>query len=310
MKEDFGRMSDVDGGTYWAKQTRGVSLEGAQACAPDILECLGKWFFDKTGAKLLVTSVTDGSHAGGDHSHANGWKADVSDWGTGLEKLVQSSSEPGPLVTEFLEFGASKGLGMNWEGANEGAAGREHIDVAFDGKAWSSFSRGGTGWGGGASGKNNGSASGSSRGAASSDRGFKVVPRGGEMIEITKEPSGKTFCEPIYPDYVCVSDTIPQWVLATTIEVSNSETKKDEDDNLPDSTIKAPNGKFFKQNDIDYLKNNGYIQEQAIAILSELDKYKKTDDTVKEKTEEKTEKNQEEKEKEKKEKEEKDKEKK
>ena len=286
MKEDYGRMSDIDGGQYWQKQTDSVSLEGAQACAPDILECLGKWYFDKTGAKLIVTSVTDGSHSGGDHSHANGWKADVSDWGNGQEKLVQSSSDPGPLVEEFLSFGASKGLGMNWEGAAEGAAGREHIDVAFDGTAWSSYSKGGTGWGGGASGKNNGSGGKNSyKGSASSDRGFRVIPRGKDIVEITKEPAGKTFCEPIYPDYVCVSDTIPQWVLATTIEVINKEVEKESIDNLPDSSIKAPNGKFFKQNDIDYLKNNGYTQEQAIAILSELDKYKKTEDIIKEKEE-------------------------
>ena len=46
-------------------------------------------------------------------------------------------------------------------------------------------------------------------------------------------------------------------------------------DNGPDSKIKAPNGKFFKQNDIDYLIKNKYTQEQAIALLSKIDKYTK-----------------------------------
>lgn len=46
-------------------------------------------------------------------------------------------------------------------------------------------------------------------------------------------------------------------------------------DNGPDSKIQAPNGKFFKQNDIDFLIKNKYTEEQAIALLSATDKYKK-----------------------------------
>ena len=46
-------------------------------------------------------------------------------------------------------------------------------------------------------------------------------------------------------------------------------------DNAPDSKIQAPNGKFFKQNDIDFLIKNKYTEEQAIALLSATDKYKK-----------------------------------
>ena len=41
---------------------------------------------------------------------------------------------------------------MNWEGYLDGAANNEHIDVAFNGNAWSHYSYGGTGWEGGASG--------------------------------------------------------------------------------------------------------------------------------------------------------------
>ena len=59
---------------------------------------------------------------------------------------------------------------------------------------------------------------------------------------------------------------------------SNIARKKDDEalaDSGPDSKIKAPNGKFFKQNDIDYLIKNKYTQEQAIALLSKIDKYTK-----------------------------------
>ena len=285
MKEDYGTMSDVDGGQYWAKQSGSASLEGAQACATDILEALGKWYYEKSGGnKLLLTSGTDGHHASGTpHCHATGWKIDVSDYG-GAGLLVNEGSEPGPLVDEFLRYGASLGLGMNWEGYQDGAANNEHIDIAFDGDGWSHYSYGGNGWGGGASGAKNGSSNGagakggsSISGSASSDRGFRIVPKGRDRVEITKLPQGKTYCEPIYPDLVCVSDTIPQWVLANTIEVTNQDATQNKEDEGADSDVKAPNGKFFKQNDLQYLLDNKYTKEQAIAILSNIDKYKKTD---------------------------------
>jgi hypothetical protein len=289
MKEDYGRMSDVDGGQYWTKQSGSASLEGAQACATNILEALGKWYYEKSGGnKLLLTSGTDGSHSGGTYSHANGWKIDVSDYsGAGL--LVNSTSEPGPLVDEFLRYGASLGLGMNWEGYLDGAANNEHIDVAFNGNAWSHYSYGGNGWEGGASGVNNGTGNASTAkggtsmsGSASSDQGFRIVPKGRDRVEITKLPQGKTYCEPIYPDLICVSDTIPQWVLANTLEVTNKDTEQTKDNEGADSDVKAPNGKFFKQNDLQYLLDNKYTKEQAIAILSETNKYKKVEDTKKE----------------------------
>jgi murein DD-endopeptidase MepM/ murein hydrolase activator NlpD len=49
-----------------------------------------------------------------------------------------------------------------------------------------------------------------------SDDGFstKSKPHGKHMDSvITKLPKGKTFCEPVYPDLVTVSDKIPTWLL-------------------------------------------------------------------------------------------------
>ena len=44
----------------------------------------------------------------------------------------------------------------------------------------------------------------------------------GQMVCLTRLPKGKTNpCEPIYPDLVTVSDTVPKWVLdATVVEVN------------------------------------------------------------------------------------------
>ena len=57
-------------------------------------------------------------------------------------------------------------------------------------------------------------------------------------------------------------------------DISNKKTEVNYK-NQDDSSIKAPNGEYFKQNDIDYLKNNGHSEKEAIKILSKLDKYKK-----------------------------------
>ncbi|WP_312339156.1 M23 family metallopeptidase [Anaerospora hongkongensis] len=52
--------------------------------------------------------------------------------------------------------------------------------------------------------------------AKSSDSGFSVsMKTHGKHADstITKLPKGKTFCEPVYPDLVTVSDKVPQWLL-------------------------------------------------------------------------------------------------
>jgi hypothetical protein len=66
----------------------------------------------------------------------------------------------------------------------------------------------------------------SGRKMRSSDGGFRIIPKGSEMVHIVKLPDKKTFCEPIYPDYVTVSDTVPEWVLAKTITKTNEQAEK------------------------------------------------------------------------------------
>lgn len=117
-------------GKYWRKQHDGVKYEGAKPQTMATIDALGKFYYEKTGTPLIVTSVVDGDkHADGKHSHYNGWKVDVNDWGSGTEgALTTEDGRKGWLADEFIKYGQSLGLGMNWEG--------DHIDVAVDGTQW------------------------------------------------------------------------------------------------------------------------------------------------------------------------------
>ena len=121
-------------GQYWRKQHDGVKYEGAQPQTMKAIDALGKWFYEKTGAPLIVTSVTDGtSHTDGEHSHYNGWKVDVNDYGSGIEGAITTEDgKKGWLADEFIKYGQSLGLGMNWE--------NDHIDVAVDSTQWDGLS--------------------------------------------------------------------------------------------------------------------------------------------------------------------------
>jgi len=119
-------------GKYWTRQNSGITLQGAQPQTLNAIDALGKWFYDKTGKQLIVTSITGGRHADGAHSHANGWKFDINDSPDGSSAygyiLDQNSNTKGSLADEMIKYGRSLGLGMNWEG--------DHIDVAVDGTQW------------------------------------------------------------------------------------------------------------------------------------------------------------------------------
>ena len=137
-KLDTSKVHDSDG-KYWVKQNDSVSIEGCIAGVPNALDDLGKWFFDKTGKKLVCTAGTNGDHAAGEHSHANGWKMDVNDWfgpeGLSGGWLINDDNTPGSICYEFIEYGRSLGLGMNFEG--------DHIDIQMDGTEWNENNPGG-----------------------------------------------------------------------------------------------------------------------------------------------------------------------
>ena len=130
VPDDIGKLEvEPPDGKYWVRQNGNVKLKGCHSQVVDVLETLGKWFFEKTGHKLVVTAGTNGRHAEGKYSHAQGWKVDVNDW-YGPENLQGGYITDGNSLTQpFKEFGHSCGLGM----ADEG----DHIDVQFaDGYDW------------------------------------------------------------------------------------------------------------------------------------------------------------------------------
>lgn len=59
----------------------------------------------------------------------------------------------------------------------------------------------------------------------SSDSGFKYIEHG-KSVTIIKLPENKTFCEPIYPDLITVSDTVPQWIIDVAIQNQNAKVEE------------------------------------------------------------------------------------
>ena len=110
----------------------------------------------------------------------------------------------------------------------------------------------------------------------SGDQGFRVTPVGPETVRITKLPERKCYAEPIYPDYITVSDTVPKWVLDATTGNENSKLAQASGENIPngDAPEKAPNGMNYSENDIKHLiESTGVKREQAIETLSKDTKY-------------------------------------
>lgn len=56
--------------------------------------------------------------------------------------------------------------------------------------------------------------------------GFTIRPIGSDHVEIIKLPMGKTPAEPIYPDYITVGDTVPEWVYSDTYAAIAEELQK------------------------------------------------------------------------------------
>ena len=125
------------GNIYLGENGKGdsVSLKGAQPQTLNAIDALAKWYHDKTGKQLVVTSVVDGSsHVSGEHSHGTGWKFDINDNDNGALGTITIQGKrgtqypKGTLADELIKYGQSLGLGMNWEG--------NHIDVQVDGYQW------------------------------------------------------------------------------------------------------------------------------------------------------------------------------
>lgn len=130
-------------------------------------------------------------------------------------------------------------------------------------------------------------------GSVSGYKGFRITPAGGDSVRITKLPDKKTPAEPIYPDYVTVSDTVPKWVLDKTTDNENAKNENADSSSSSnqaeiikdgDAPETAPNGLHYSENDISYLQsqNKDMSRAQAIEALKSDKKYtrklKKNDD--------------------------------
>lgn len=197
-------------GEWWVRQGSEVVVED---CIPETqaaLVDLGHWFFGKTGRKLVCTAGTNGSHAGGEHSHAAGWKLDVNDWygpegldGTYFGYPLDSNGTQ--LLSDFVDYGHSLGLGMAIEG--------DHVDIQIDGREWTT----GEEYGGYRNPNGNKTRIGAGgRGAAPAGGAYMAgLKDTGHSLEAT--PAKKTYAEPMYPDYIYVAGNIPTAAVEKTV---------------------------------------------------------------------------------------------
>ena len=211
-------MSNYGEGKYWDKQTDNVSYDGARENTMQAMEALGKWFYEKTKHKLVITSVTDGSHAAGEYSHANGWKFDCNDWagpeGLGGQFFGYFNDDPmTPLAQEFIKYGCEKlGVGVNLEG--------DHFDIAVNGDKWSDEDGTGTGNFGGFNMSNNKKlGTFAAKGVNANNSNTTGTVTSGNTIYL--KPKNKTFVEPQYPDLLTLPGNIPANLIEAATSGSN-----------------------------------------------------------------------------------------
>lgn len=124
--QDLGDYAGVNlEGKSWVRNNDGVDLSNAQPHTIAGLNHISDIFQQMTGKQLIVTSGNDGNiHAGGEFSHGNGWKVDVS--GNGLEdpnirhQFIQQCENLGIRVFDEYEHPSANSTGG-------------HLDLQFSG---------------------------------------------------------------------------------------------------------------------------------------------------------------------------------
>ncbi len=239
-KQESGDTSTHEG-EWWVRQNDGVVVED---CIPETqaaLVDLGHWFHDRAGHCLVCTAGTNGKHAGGEHSHAAGWKLDVNDWygpeGLGGEYFGYPLDTAGTqFLAEFIDYGHSLGLGMAIEG--------DHVDVQVDGREWTTGEEFG-GYKNPNGNKTKFSPNGKSPSAggphSNGNAYLNNIKDHGGMLELM--PSGKTYAESVYPDYVYVSGNIPcSPIEKTVVNKTGALDKKDTYSVMTDRTMRDITG--------------------------------------------------------------------
>lgn len=112
--------------------------------------------------------------------------------------------------------------------------------------------------------------------------GIQVSPVGTDMVKITKLQVGKTFpCEPVYPDLITVSDTVPQWVLDMTVVAANEQARKELEVGNSSQTMQELEqdkkdveefNKLKEDQFVKWLKDNGhgYTNEEQLKQCKEM----------------------------------------
>ena len=129
VDRNFRNLGDYAGmnleGKSWVRNNDGVDLSNAQPHTIAGLNHISDIFKQMTGKQLIVTSGNDGDmHAGGEFSHGNGWKVDVS--GNGLED---------PEVRHaFIQQCQNLGIDVldEYENPSPNSTGG-HLDLSFSG---------------------------------------------------------------------------------------------------------------------------------------------------------------------------------
>ena len=112
--------------------------------------------------------------------------------------------------------------------------------------------------------------------------GFEVRPAGPEVVTLIKLPHGKTTpCEPVYPDLITVSDTVPQWVLDATVVAANQQARDELNGKATSQAMKELDQdkkdaeaytKFKDEQFVKWLeeKGHGYTNEAQLKQCKEL----------------------------------------
>lgn len=106
--------------------------------------------------------------------------------------------------------------------------------------------------------------------------GVLVIPIGPNYSKIIKLPVGKTYCEPVYPDYITVGDRIPEWVMSETYAQTAKEAEE--------AALKAAGIATKSQDEIEleYVNNKiSAFQEQQFAAWCQANGISYTDDDSK-----------------------------
>lgn len=102
-----------------------------------------------------------------------------------------------------------------------------------------------------------------------------------EMAFISNQSDANLLSNYQYRFAAAIARGITDYMSGKALSVEEVKSQLSNNPSTPapkaEDTPVAPNGKLYEQNDIDYLVNQGYTKDNAIALLATCDKYKKSE---------------------------------